>query len=136
VTAVQVHGAGCLVARGLCSRTQVRNWLGVADDVRVVLVLVVTEVRCAGLLLVPAIRRHGRPAELERQKGEQDDGEEATHGQESSRPLKKWASNASGTLFSKKRVAQTRLRSDCTGQSGLFAGHLAHFGRTYPRAHA
>ncbi len=52
------------------------------------------------------------------------------------RPLKKWASNASGTLFSKKRVAQTRLRSDCTGQSGLFAGHLAHFGRTYPRAHA
>lgn len=53
-----------------------------------------------------------------------------------SRPLKKWASNASGTLFSKKRVAQTRLRSDCTGQSGLFAGHLAHFGRTYPRAHA
>ena len=54
----------------------------------------------------------------------------------SNRPLKKWASNASGTLFSKKRVAQTRLRSDCTGQSGLFAGHLAHFGRTYPRAHA
>src|SRR5690606_37147727 len=52
------------------------------------------------------------------------------------RPLKKWASNASGTMFSKKRVAQTRLRSDCTGQSGLFAGHLAHFGRTYPRAHA
>lgn len=52
------------------------------------------------------------------------------------RPLKKWASNASGTLFSKKRVSQTRLRSDCTGQSGLFAGHLAHFGRTYPRAHA
>lgn len=56
--------------------------------------------------------------------------------EESNRPLKKWASNASGTLFSKKRVAQTRLRSDCTGQSGLFAGHLAHFGRTYPRAHA
>lgn len=57
-------------------------------------------------------------------------------GEAFSRPLKKWASNASGTLFSKKRVAQTRLRSDCTGQSGLFAGHLAHFGRTYPRAHA
>ena len=63
-------------------------------------------------------RRHGRRQEL------------------FNRPLKKWASNASGTLFSKKRVAQTRLRSDCTGQSGLFAGHLAHFGRTYPRAHA
>src|SRR5690606_30764152 len=42
------------------------------------------------------------------------------------RPLKKWASNASGTLFSKKRVAQTRLRSDCTGQSGLFAGQCQH----------
>jgi hypothetical protein len=37
-----------------------------------------------GLGLVPAVRRHRRPAELERQQGEQDDGEEATHGQESS----------------------------------------------------
>lgn len=79
MTAVQVHGAGCLFARGICSRNQVRNRLGVADGVRVVLVLVVTEVRCAGLLLVPAIRRHGRPAELERQKGEQDYGENSTH---------------------------------------------------------
>lgn len=84
MTAVQVHGAGCLVARGICSRTQVRNRLGVADGVRVVLVLVVTEVRRAGLLLVPAVRRHGCPAELERQKGEQDDGENSTHRQESS----------------------------------------------------
>jgi hypothetical protein len=33
---------------------------------------------------VPAIRGHGRPAELERQQREQDDGEEAAHGQESS----------------------------------------------------
>jgi hypothetical protein len=33
---------------------------------------------------VPAIRRHRRPAELERKQGEQEDGEVATHGQESS----------------------------------------------------
>ena len=33
------------------------------------------------------------------------------------------------------QAAETTVR-DCTGQSGLFAGHLAHFGRTYPRAHA
>ncbi len=84
MAAVQVHGTGCLVARGICSRTQVRNRLRTADGVGVVLVLVVTEVRCAGLLLVPTVRRHGRPAELERQKGEQDDGENSTHGQESS----------------------------------------------------
>jgi len=52
------------------------------------------------------------------------------------RPLKKCSLNASGGLISKKRAAQTRLRSDCDGQSGRFAGHLAHFGRTYPQAHA
>lgn len=52
------------------------------------------------------------------------------------RPLKKCSSNSPGALISKKRVAQTRLRSDCDGQSGLFAGRLAHFGRTYPTAHA
>lgn len=84
VTAVQVHGTGCLVARGVRGPVQIGNRLGVAAVVSVMLVLVVTEVRCAGLLLVPAVRRHGCPAELERQKGEQDDGEDSTHGQESS----------------------------------------------------
>jgi hypothetical protein len=33
---------------------------------------------------VPTVRRHGRPAELERQEGEQEDDEDSTHGQESS----------------------------------------------------
>ncbi|MDX3907002.1 MAG: LysR family transcriptional regulator, partial [Pigmentiphaga sp.] len=33
----------------------------------------------------------------------------SAHASAPNRPLKKWASNASGTLFSKKRVAQTRL---------------------------
>lgn len=44
------------------------------------LALVMTEVCGAGLVLVLAVRRYGRPAELERQHGKQDDGEEATHG--------------------------------------------------------
>ena len=52
------------------------------------------------------------------------------------RPLKKCFSNASGTLSAKTRAAQTRLRTDCNGPSGRFAGPPAHFGRTYPWAHA
>lgn len=52
------------------------------------------------------------------------------------RPLKKCSSNAPGSWISKKRVVQTRLRSECEGHFGLFAGRFAHFGRTYPRAHA
>lgn len=53
-----------------------------------------------------------------------------------SRPLKKCSLKASGTLISKKRAAQTRLRSDVEGHIGLFAVRLAHFGRTYAAAHA
>ena len=53
-----------------------------------------------------------------------------------SRPLKNCFSNASGRLMSKTRAAQTRLRSDCNGPSGRFAVPPAHFGRTYPWAHA
>lgn len=84
VTAVQVHGAGSLVARGIRGRIQRGKRIGVAAGVRVVLVLVVTEVRRTGLLLMPAVRGHGRPAELERQQCKQDDGKETAHGQESS----------------------------------------------------
>jgi len=116
-----------------------------------VLMVMVTEVFGCGPSFVLAIGCNRCPTELQRHQYQQKNHKQATHGQDCSsysvlaegpdsaplsRPLKKWASNASGTLFSKKRVAQTRLRSDCTGQSGLFAGHLAHFGRTYPRAHA
>lgn len=53
-----------------------------------------------------------------------------------SRPLKKCSSNAPGSWISKKRVVQTRLRSECEGHFGLFAGRFARFGRTYPMAHA
>ncbi|WP_146052312.1 hypothetical protein [Diaphorobacter sp. LR2014-1] len=54
----------------------------------------------------------------------------------SNRPLKKCSSNAPGSWISKKRVVQTRLRSECEGHFGLFAGRFARFGRTYPMAHA
>lgn len=54
----------------------------------------------------------------------------------SNRPLKKCSSNAPGSWISRKRVVQTRLRSECEGHFGLFAGRFARFGRTYPMAHA
>ena len=57
-------------------------------------------------------------------------------GEAFSRPLKKCSSNAPGSWISKKRVVQTRLRSECEGHFGLFAGRFARFGRTYPMAHA
>ena len=118
MTAVQVHGAGCLVASGIRGRIhQIGNRLGVADGVRVVLVLVMAEVRCAGLFLVPAIRRHGRPAELERQKGKQDDGEDSTHGQESSGyRVGLVASKATGLWgFTTSRRGHARRCGSCRG---------------------
>ena len=44
------------------------------------LVIVVTEVLCLRAGLVPAIARYRCPAELEWQKGKQEDGEATTHG--------------------------------------------------------
>lgn len=61
---------------------------------------------------------------------------EAPVGSTYNRPLKKCSSNAPGSRISKKRVAQTRLRNECEGHFGLFAGRFARFGRTYPMAHA
>lgn len=60
--------------------------IGHGDVVAVLRVLVVAERagmagRC--LACMPAIRTHGRPAELERQQGQQDDEEKATHGVQS-----------------------------------------------------
>lgn len=85
--AVKIHGAERFVTVGIGGRIRLRsriNRLGIACGVGVVLVLVVTDVPGAGLRLVLAVRRHGRPAELERHQGEQDDGEETIHGRESS----------------------------------------------------
>jgi len=84
VTAVRVHGAGRFAVCAICVCIQVRVQPGAVAGVSVVLVVVVTEVFDHGLGLVPTIRRHRRPAELERQEGKQDDGEEAAHGRESS----------------------------------------------------
>lgn len=79
MAAVEIHCARSLVTLGI----RVGHRLRMGTSVSVVLVLVVAEV--SGTLgLVPAIRRHRRPAELERKHGEQEDGEEATHGRESS----------------------------------------------------
>ena len=87
MTAVQIHGAGrfavCAVC-AICVCIQIRVQPGTVAGVSVVLMVVVTEVFDPGLSLVPTIRRHRRPAELKRQQGEQDDGEETTHGRESS----------------------------------------------------
>ena len=93
MTAVQVHGAGRLVAvraavlvRGRQRiGSQIRSRPGSAADVGLVrmVVVMVTEMSST-LSFVLAIRRHRRPAELERKQGEQDDCEEAAHGQESS----------------------------------------------------
>ncbi|MBN9203735.1 hypothetical protein [Methylibium petroleiphilum] len=80
LAAVQVCGTGGLVARSIRGRIQIGNRLRVSAGVSVVLVLVMTEVRCPGLIFVSAIRRHRCPAELERQKSEHEDGEDATHG--------------------------------------------------------
>lgn len=58
------------------------------------------------------------------------------HRPDFSRPLKKCSSNAPGSWISKKRIAQTGLRSDWSGHFGLFAGRFARSGRTYPMVHA
>ena len=52
------------------------------------------------------------------------------------RPLKKCSSNASRSWISKKRVAQKPRHDDCDCHFGLFAGHVARFGRTDPVFHA
>jgi len=49
-----------------------------------VLVLVVTDMRRTELGLVATVRRHRGPAELDRQKREQQNGQKSTHGRESS----------------------------------------------------
>ena len=80
VTAVEIHGARSLVALGW----RINSCRGIDTGVAVMRVVMVAEVSGASLRLVLAVRRHGRPAELERQQGEKDDGEQATHGGESS----------------------------------------------------
>ena len=74
MTAVQIHGAGRFAVTGICACIQIRVQLGTVAGVGMVLVVVVTDVFDAHLSLVPTVRRHRRPTELERQEGEQHDG--------------------------------------------------------------
>lgn len=79
MTAIQIDGAGRFAVTGICVRIQIHVQPGTVAGVSVVLVVVVTEVFDPGLNLVPTVRRHRRPTELERQEGEQDDGEKTAH---------------------------------------------------------
>ena len=74
MAAVQIHGTGFLAVTGslgrirACIRMRVR--INTVAGIIVVLVAVMTEVLHANLGLMPTVRRHRPPAELERQEGE------------------------------------------------------------------
>ena len=78
--AIQIHGAGHFAFTGIRVRIQHDTVAGLSA----VLMVVVAEVFNPNLRLVPTVRRHGGPAELERQEHEQEDGKEASHGRQSS----------------------------------------------------
>jgi hypothetical protein len=82
-----------------------------------VLVLVVPEVLDCGLGFVTAIRSYCRPSELKRQKGKQGDGEDSTHGQESSGySVGLVASKATGLWgFTTARRGRARRCGSCGG---------------------
>ena len=94
MTAVQVHGGWRLIAvratglvRGrsqICTRINSRPGIAAGVGVELMVMVMVTKVSRARLTLMPAISRYRCPAELERKHGEQENGEEATHGRESS----------------------------------------------------
>ena len=79
MTAVQIHGARRFAVTGICVYIQIGVQPGNVAGLSMVLVVVVTDVFGPHLSLVTTVRRHRRPTELERQEGEQDDGEEAIH---------------------------------------------------------
>ena len=68
MTAVRIHGARRFAVDGICVRIRIRVQRGTVASIAMVLVIVVTEVFRPGLRLVPTVRRHRCPAELERQK--------------------------------------------------------------------
>lgn len=77
-----MHGARGRVSLDL--RACIHAGFGTELVLVLVHVLVVSKVTGGSQRFMSAIRRYSRPAELERQKHEQNDGEKATHGQESS----------------------------------------------------
>jgi hypothetical protein len=78
MAAVEIHGAERFAVTGVGGQVWICVREGMVAGTSLVLVLVMTEVLC-GLALVPTIRRHRRPAELKRQEGEQEDGENSAH---------------------------------------------------------
>lgn len=82
VTAVRIHGAKYLVAVGDHTSAGINHRFGLGTGAGLMQVLVMAQVSGTGLGLVPAVRRDGRPAELERQQAEQENCEEAAHGRE------------------------------------------------------
>ena len=69
MAAIEVEG-------GLCIR---RSTVLVGAGLTGMLMLVVAQMLGLLAALVPAIRGHGRPAELERQQGKHEDGKPAAH---------------------------------------------------------
>lgn len=84
MTAVQVHPARGLATLRVAVCGLVGHCLVSIGTASVMLVRVVTEVRGIGRGLVSAVRRSDRPAELERQHDEHEDGEKSAHERESS----------------------------------------------------
>ena len=82
MTAVRMRGTGrlfvcrCFASGFACVHAHVGGML----MLMLMLMFVVTKVSDSSLLcIMSAVRRHSRPAELERQQYKQDDGEEAVH---------------------------------------------------------
>lgn len=83
LTTVQIDGAWCFVGLKFSGGFRIRKRLAIAIAIalsrRVMVVLMMTEVPGHNSTLMPAVRRHCRPAELERQQNKKEDGKEAGH---------------------------------------------------------
>ncbi len=77
---IQICAARCRAIRaGTVSAGQPSVKKITETDVFLMLMLMVSQVRGAHLGFMPAVRRHCRPAELERQQSEQEDDENTAH---------------------------------------------------------
>lgn len=85
MTAVRMHGTGRLFVCRCCASGFACDHAHVGGMLMLMLMFVVTKVSDSSLLcIMSAVRRHSRPAELERQQYKQNDGEEAVHSRKSS----------------------------------------------------
>ena len=83
LTTVQIDGAWRFVGLKFSGGFRIRKRLAIAIAIalsrRVMVVLMMTEVPGHNFTLMPAVRCHCRPAELERQQNKKEDGKEAGH---------------------------------------------------------